>query len=44
MKQILITCSNCGLTFPVPVKILEGYEPVYCPECEDEISEEDLEG
>jgi DNA-directed RNA polymerase subunit RPC12/RpoP len=43
MKKILITCSNCGLTFPVPVKVLEGLEPVYCPECEDEIPEEDLE-
>lgn len=44
MKQRLVTCSNCGLTFSVPVQLLEGYEPVYCPECGDEISEADLEG
>jgi len=49
MKQILITCSNCGLTFPVSAQAIEECEEcecsdIYCPDCGDEIPVENLEG
>ena len=41
--EVLVTCCNCGLTFAVPIQIIEGYDDVYCPECGEEIPPEDLE-
>lgn len=45
----LITCPNCGLTFPVSTQAIEEcekyeYSDIYCPDCGDEIPVEDLEG
>lgn len=43
-RYTLITCQNCGLTFPVSAQAIEDDEDIYCPDCGDEIRDDALEG